>query len=396
MKTINDVEIKDKRVFCRVDFNVPMDTAGKIADDSRIKAALPTIKYAVLKGAKLIIASHLGRPKGKPALQFSLKPVADHLGELMGKKVTIAPDCVGDKVHSLVRAMKPGDVLVLENLRFHGEEQKNDENFAKELASLCDVYVNDAFAVSHRKNASVEAIVKYAPVAAAGFLLKKELDYIGKAMSAPVRPFVAVIGGVKISSKLKALENMLEKVDKIIIGGAMANTFLKARGYGVGKSLVEDDMIDAAKRVMEKSGKSGINFYIPVDFVAGEKIKKDSAIKMVPAKEIPEGWMALDIGPATVTLYSEALYDAKTIIWNGPMGVFEIAPFSRGTIAMANIIAGSHAMSITGGGDTDAAVHMAGAADGITYISTGGGAFLSLLEGKQLPAVKALAHQTNS
>jgi phosphoglycerate kinase len=373
-----------------VDFNVPLDENQCITDDARIRAVVPTITHMVSKGAKVILASHLGRPKGKPVPEMSLSPVADRLGEILGKVVKLAPDCIGPEVAALVAAMVPGDVLLLENLRFHAAEQKNDDAFAAGLAELCDIYVNDAFAVSHRPDASVEAVTRQVPVCAAGLLLEREIEFFKRAMGAPQRPLVAVIGGAKVSSKLAALTNMLDHVDKLIIGGAMANTFLKAKGVGVGKSKVEEDLVETAAKMMKTAAEKGVRFYLPVDAVVAPLFDEKAPVKMVPIEEIPEEWMVLDIGPASSILFSQALYDAKTIVWNGPMGVFEMAPFSRGTMAMATHIADAHALSIVGGGDTDAALHQAGETDRVSYVSTGGGAFLELLEGKTLPAVAAL------
>jgi len=390
MKTIKDMDLSGKRVFFRVDFNVPLDEHQNITDDSRIRAVLPTLEYALDHNAKLIIASHMGRPKGKVVPVLSLSPVAKRLGRLLKKEVIIAKDCIGSEIKALVNKMKRGDVVLLENLRFHPEEQKNDDAFARALAELCDVYINDAFAVSHRVNASVVAITKFAPVSGAGFLLQRELDYFKKAMADPQRPVVAIVGGAKVSSKIGALENMLRYVDKLIIGGAMANTFLKSIGYDLGKSKVEIDLIEVAVSVLRKAAESGIKLYLPVDAVVASHFDARAEIKIVPMQEIPQNWMALDIGPATSLLYSQVLYDAKTIIWNGPMGAFEMDAFSRGTFAMAHSVANSYALSIVGGGDTDVAVHKSGETDRITYISTGGGAFLALLEGKTLPAVAAL------
>jgi len=390
MKTIKSLDISGKRVFFRVDFNVPLDAYQNITDDTRIKAVLPTLKYALDHNAKLIVASHLGRPKGKVVPEFSLEPVAKRLGRFLGQDVTMAPDCVGDQVSALVAGMQPGDIVLLENLRFHAEEQENDDAFAQRLAELCDVYINDAFAVSHRNNASVVAITRHAPLSGAGFLLQKELDYFKKAMAEPRRPLVAIIGGAKVSSKLGALENMLLHVNKLIIGGAMANTFLKSQGYELGRSKVEDDLVAVAGKVLQMAKDNGIKVYLPVDAVVASEFDAKAQMKMVPMQEIPDSWMVMDIGPATSRLYAEALYDAKTIVWNGPMGVFEMDAFSRGTMAMVDCVANSHALTIVGGGDTDVAVHKAGETDRITYISTGGGAFLTLLEGKPLPAVAAL------
>ena len=390
MRSIKNTAISGKKILIRVDFNVPMDEHQNIVDDTRIRAVLPTLKYALDHNAVLIIASHMGRPRGKVVPELSLTPVAKRLARLLEKNVIMAPDCVGPDVEKIVSNMNTGDVLLLENLRSHPEEQKNDDGFAEELAKLCDVYVNDAFAVSHRSNASVVAITKYAPLSVAGFLLQKELDYFKKAMAAPKRPLVAIIGGSKISSKLGALENMLKHVDKFVIGGAMANTFLKSTGCSIGKSKFEENLIDVAGSIIKKATENGIKFYLPVDAKVASQFNSKAEVKIVPIQEIPSEWMALDIGPATSLLYSEVLQDAKTIIWNGPMGVFEIDAFSRGTIDMVNTVAESYAMTIVGGGDTDVAVHKAGKSDMMTYISTGGGAFLTLLEGKPLPAVVAL------
>ena len=390
MKSIKEIDIANKRVFIRVDFNVPMDEQQNITNDTRIQAVLPTLRYALDNQAKLIIASHMGRPKGKKLPELSLKPVAKRLGRLLEKDVKMANDCIGPDVKSLISSMKAGDIVLLENLRFHREEQKNNDKFAKELASLCDIYVNDAFAVSHRVNASVVAITKYAPVSVAGFLLQKEIGYFSKIMADPQHPVVAIVGGVKVSDKLMALDNMLDHVDKFIIGGAMANTFLKSKGYDVGKSKIEENLVEASRSIMKKAAKRKIKFYLPVDAVVARRLDPKAQIKVVPIQEIPENWMALDIGPATSLLFSEVLYDAKTVIWNGPMGVFEIDSFSRGTIAMVHSVANCYALTIVGGGDTDVAIHKEKANDRITYISTGGGAFLTMLEGKTLPAVTAL------
>jgi phosphoglycerate kinase len=390
MKTIKDIDIAGKKVFFRVDFNVPLDEHQNITDDARIRAVLPTLQYALDHQAKLIVASHMGRPGGIVVPELSLAPVAKRLGRLLEKKVIMAKDCIGSETSELLSNMKQGDVVLLENLRYHSEEQKNDDEFAKKLVELCDVYVNDAFAVSHRINASVVAITKYAPVCGAGFLLQKELDYFKQAIANPMRPLVAIVGGSKVSDKLGALENMLEHVDKFIIGGSMANTFLKCSGYNVGKSRVEEDLREVACAVMSMAAERSIKFYLPIDAVVASHFDPKAEIKIVPVQEIPNDWMVMDIGPATSLLYSEALYDAKTIVWNGPLGVFEMDAFSRGTIAMVHSVANSYALSIVGGGDTDVALHKTGEIDRITYVSTGGGAFLTLLEGKTLPAVAAL------
>jgi len=390
MKTIKDIDIAGKWVFFRVDFNVPLDPNRKVADDSRLAAVLPTLQFALKQNAKVILSSHLGRPKGKVVPEMSLAPVAERLGKLLHTNVKMAPDCIGPAVKALVADMKPGDVLLLENLRFHPEEQKNDDAFAQALAELGDVYINDAFAVSHRPDASVVAITRHMQECAAGFLLAKEIDYFDKAMSHPKRPLAAVIGGAKVSGKLGALENMLTHVDKLLIGGAMANTFLKSRGIAVGKSKVEEDLIPVAEAVMKKAREKGIAFYLPLDVVVAGRMAPDAETKIVPIQEIPPDTMALDIGPETSKLYAKALGDAATIIWNGPLGVFEMDAFSRGTLDMAKCLADSGALTIVGGGDTDSAIHKAGVATQITYISTGGGAFLELLEGKILPGVAAL------
>jgi len=390
MKFIKDVELKGKRVLVRVDFNVPLTAEGKIDDDSRIRAALPTLQHAAEQGAKLIVASHLGRPKGAPVAALSLAPVADRLGELMGRSVSMAPDCVGPDVEAMIGQVKPGEIVLLENLRFHEAEQANDDTFGQALGRLCDVYVNDAFAVSHRANASVVAVTNHVSQKVAGLLLANELSWFKKAMDKPRRPLVAVVGGAKISSKLAALENMLRHVDKIIIGGAMANTFLKSFGYNLGNSKIEEDRIETAGEVYRRSMEMGVKFYLPVDVVAARQFKADAERRVCTAQEIPADWMAMDIGPATATLYAEALSDAGTILWNGPMGVFEMEAFSQGTFSVSHAMAASRAMTIVGGGDTGSAVHKAGDAGQMSYISTGGGAFLALMEGKALPAVAAL------
>lgn len=391
MKTIKQIDIEEKRVLFRVDFNVPLDSQQNITDDTRIRAVLPTLRYALDNRARVIVASHLGRPKGKVVPEMSLAPVSKRLGRLLEQNVKMAPDCIGPEVEGAVAALAPGEVLLLENLRFHPEETANDDDFARALAELCDVYINDAFAVSHRKNASVEAITRHVPVCGAGFLLQRELEYFRKAMADPQRPLVAIVGGAKVSSKLSALENMIQHVDKFIIGGAMANTFLRSKGVSLGQSMVEPDLVDAAAQIIRQARQRGVKFYLPVDVVVADRMDPKAQIKIVPIQEIPEQWMALDIGPATSLLYNQALYDAKTIVWNGPMGVFEMDAFSRGTTALVHSVANSFALSIVGGGDTDVAIHKSGEADRITYISTGGGAFLQLLEGKSLPAVEALA-----
>jgi phosphoglycerate kinase len=389
-KSIDQLDIAGKRVFLRVDFNVPLDKSGTVTDDTRIRAVLPTLKYALSKKARIILASHLGRPKGKPEPQFSLAPVARKLGELLKKEIRLAPDCIGPEVEKMVAAMKPGDILLLENLRFHKEEEKNEAGFAQGLAKLADVYVNDAFAVSHRAHASVEGVTQFFADKAAGFLMRDELHYLGKVMEEPARPLAAVIGGAKVSGKLEVLQNLAPRVDRLIIGGGMAFTFLKSQGMNVGKSLVEEDLLKTAKEILEEADKKGVKVYLPVDCVVADKMDPSAQTEVVPVDKIPADWMGLDIGPESLKNFGEALKDAKTILWNGPMGVFEMEPFSKGTMGMVQKIVSSGAMSIVGGGDTDTAVHQSGFADKISYISTAGGAFLELLEGKKLPGVEAL------
>ncbi len=390
MRTIRDLEISGKRVLIRVDFNVPMDESGNITDDLRITSVLDTIEYAISRKARVILCSHMGRPKGKRVERFSLAPVARHLGELLEKEVAFAPDCIGEEVEEMVAALQDGEVLLLENLRFHSEEQENDPAFAQALARLADVYINNAFAVSHRAHASVVGVPGYVAEKAAGFLLEKELDYFHRSVDNPVRPLVAIVGGAKVSSKLGALTNMLAKVDSMLIGGAMANTFLKSQGHGVGASKVEDDLMPEASTFLATAAQKGVKVYLPVDVVAADSFATDAISKQVTIQDIPEGWMALDIGPATVICFQEVLRDARTIIWNGPMGAFEMDPFAQGTRGVARAVASAHALSITGGGDSNAAVKKFGEAANISYMSTGGGAFLMLMEGKELPGVVAL------
>jgi phosphoglycerate kinase len=383
-------DLRDKKVFIRVDFNVPQDDKVNITEDTRISGALPTIRYAVEQGAKVVLASHMGRPKGEKNPKFSMAPAAKRLSELLGKKVRQAGDCFGDEVAREVDAMKSGELLMLENVRFYPGEEKNDAGFAEQLANGCEIYINDAFAVSHRAHASVEAITRVIPIIAAGFLMKNEMTFFDKAMQNPVRPLVAILGGAKVSGKLEVLEKLLNKVDKVVIGGGMAFTFLKAMGYSVGKSLVEDDLLPTARKIMEKAKKRGVMFYLPVDCIVANAFEANAANFITTVQEIPVGWMALDIGPASATLFAETLRDAKTVIWNGPMGVFEMDAFARGTFAVAEAVGNAFATTIIGGGDTDSAVRKAGVDTKVSYISTGGGAFLELLEGKTLPGVKAL------
>jgi len=389
-KSIDQLNIQGKKILLRVDFNVPMDAKGNITDDARIRAALPTIQHALAQNAKILLTSHLGRPKGKPEAQYTLAPVARRLGELLQKEVKLAPDCIGPEVEKMATAMKPGDVILLENLRFHKEEEKNDPAFAKSLASLAELYVNDAFAVSHRAHASVEAVTKFFKEPAAGFLMKEELHYLNSVMENPARPLVAVIGGAKVSGKLEVLKNLALRVDKLIIGGGMAFTFLKSMGINVGKSLVEDELLKTAQEILETANNKGVKIFLPVDCVVADKMDPSAQTKTVPAGKIPSDWMGLDIGPSTINRFADALKDAKTVLWNGPMGVFEMEPFSRGTFEMVRYIVSSGAVSVVGGGDTDLAVHKSGQAPKISYISTAGGAFLELLEGKSLPGVEAL------
>lgn len=379
--SIRDLDLKGKRVFIRVDFNVPISD-GQVTSDKRIRESLPTIQYALEQGAGVILASHLGRPKGKPDPKYSLQPVARRLEELLGRPVKFAPDCVGPEVEALKPA--PGEVLLLENVRFHEEETKNDPEFARQLASLADVFVLDAFGSAHRAHASVVGIAQYLP-AAAGFLLEKELEYLGKAISNPERPAIAILGGAKVSDKIEVIENLLKICDKLLIGGAMAYTFLKAQGRPVGKSLVEDDKLELAQRLLETGGGK---LLLPVDHVVAGELKEGAAFEVV--ENIPDDKMGLDIGPKTVELYKQEIAKARTIIWNGPMGVFETPPFDRGTVEIAHAVAASGAMSIVGGGDSVKAVEAAGVADKITHISTGGGASLEFLSGKELPGVAAL------
>ena len=389
-QTIDDVVLRDKRVIIRADFNVPLDDSHQITDDTRIRSTLPTINRAVDDGAKVILCSHLGRPNGTFDPKYSLAPVAKRLGRLMGKDILFAPDCIGPAVEGLVAKMKAGDVLLLENLRFHQGEEENDDRFSKALAALGDVYINDAFGAAHRAHASTVGITKFIPASAAGFLLKKEIEYLEGAVENPVRPFVAILGGAKVSGKIGVIENLGKRVDKVIIGGGMAFTFLQAKGLEIGNSLVENDMLDFAKGIEDHALSRGVKFYLPVDCVVATSHEPGAESKIVPVQEIPKGWYALDIGPASVKLFNEAVQNAKTILWNGPMGVFEIDAYARGTLAIAHAIADAYALTIVGGGETALAVHRAGESENMSFISTGGGAALELLEGKQLPGLTAL------
>jgi len=390
MRTIDQLDLSGKRVLIRVDFNVPMDKAGSITDDTRIQAAIPTVRHTVTHGAKAILLSHLGRPKGKKVPEMSLGPAAKRLSALLGKEVPFVPDCVGETAEKAVAAMRPGDVVLLENVRFYAEEEKNDEAFGKKLAALCDVYVNDAFATAHRGHSSNVAITRFVKEKAAGLLMKNEIAYFEKALVDPARPLVAVFGGAKISGKIEAINNVLGKVDKILIGGAMANTFFAAQGYEVGKSLYEAEMLDTARQVLANAAGRKVKLYLPVDVVVADRFEASASVKTVPVPEIPAGWMAADVGPATSLLFREALQGAKTIVWNGPLGAFEMGPFANGTFSMMRALAESDAITIVGGGDTDTALHKAGLFSRMSYVSTGGGAFLELLEGKRLPGITAL------
>lgn len=385
--SIRDLDLKGKRVFMRVDFNVPLAAGGQeITSDKRIKASLPSIKYALEQGAGIVLASHLGRPKGKPNPEMSLRPVAVRLSQLIGRPVAMAPDCIGGEVEAMLPA--PGGVLLLENLRFHAQEEKNDPEFSKELAKLGDVYVNDAFGSAHRAHASTEGIIQFLKPAAAGLLMEKELEYLGKSTSNPDRPCVAILGGAKVSDKIEVIENLLKFADKLLIGGAMAYTFLKAQGLPTGSSLVEQDKVDLAKSLLKKgAGK----LMLPVDHVVAAELKEGAASDVVT--EIPEGKMGLDIGPATVNEFSKVIAASKTVIWNGPMGVFEKPPFDKGTVAIGKAIAASGALSVVGGGDSEKAVKAAGVADKMSHISTGGGASLEFLAGLELPGVAALTEK---
>jgi len=384
-KTVRDVKVEAKRVLVRVDFNVPL-AEGKVTDDTRIRAALPTINYLLEHGAKVILMSHLGRPKGKVVDKLRLDPVPERLAELLGRPVRKLDDCVGRKVEAAVAEMRRGDVILLENTRFHPEEESNDPVFARELASLADIFVNDAFGAAHRAHASTVGVAEYLP-SVAGFLMEKEITFLGKALAAPDHPFVAILGGAKISSKIGLIDNLLTKVDGLLIGGGMANTFLKAQGHEIGQSLVEDDSLDVARETLERAGE---RLALPVDVVVADRFDAEADSKVVPVGQVPEDWRILDIGPETVELFKRKLAGAKTVVWNGPMGVFEFPRFAEGTFAIARFLADLEATTIIGGGDVVAAVGQAGVADRIAHVSTGGGASLEFLEGNPLPAVAAL------
>ena len=388
-KTVKDVDVKGKRVFCRVDFNVPMQE-GKITDETRIRAALPTIQYLIEQGAKVILASHLGRPKGQVVEDLRLTPVAVRLAELLGQDVKKADEAYGDSVKSLIGTMNEGDVLLLENVRFYPGEEKNDPELAKQFAELADVYVNDAFGAAHRAHASTEGIAHHLP-SVSGFLMEKELEVLGKALSNPERPFTAIIGGAKVKDKIGVIDNLLEKVDNLIIGGGLAYTFIKAQGHEIGKSLLEEDKVDLAKSFIAKAKEKGVKFYMPVDAVVADEFSADANSKIVPIEEIPADWQALDIGPKTEEIYRDVIQKSKLVIWNGPMGVFEMDKFAGGTKAVAQALADSEGTySVIGGGDSAAAVEKFDLADKMSHISTGGGASLEFMEGKELPGVVAL------
>ena len=392
LHSIKDLDLTHKKVFIRCDFNVPMDEYGNITDDRRIRSAVATINYCLDQDCAIILASHLGRPKGEFSEKYSLAPVERRLHQLLQREVTLTKDVIGEDAVAKVAAMKCCDVLLLENLRFEKGETKNDESLSKALADMADIYVNDAFGVSHRAHSSVEGITEHfdEKSRAAGFLLQKEIKFFGALIKRPVRPFISVVGGSKVSGKLEALSNLLPRVDKMIIGGGMAFTFLKAQGYDVGNSLVEDDLLDDALRIMEEAKQRGVKLYLPVDVVAAQTFSADSATKITTAQEIPQGWMGLDVGPATVRLFKEAIADGQTILWNGPMGVYEMEKFARGSNKMAHYIADTYATTVVGGGDTADLVQRIGLDEEMTFISTGGGASLELLEGKVLPGVAPL------
>lgn len=391
-KSLTDIDVNGKKVFVRVDYNVPMDENLNITNDTRIRATLPTLKHLLDNNAAVILACHLGRPKGERVAKFSVKPVADRLAELLGKEVKFASDCVGPEAEKAAADLKPGEVLLLENLRYHKEEEKNEAGFAKQLAKLADVAVNDAFGVSHRAHASVAGIADNLEMVA-GFLMEKEIKFVGQTVAAPERPFVAIIGGAKVSDKIGVISNLLEKVDTLIIGGGMANTFIAAQGYSVGKSLTEPEKYELAKELMAKAKDKGVNVVLPVDMVIADNFAADANTKIVNIDSIEDGWMALDNGSKTSELQAAALKDAKTVVWNGPMGVFEMDAFAKGTEAVAKAVADSSAVSIVGGGDSIAALKKTGLSDKITHISTGGGATLEFLEGKTLPGIAAIANK---
>lgn len=390
-KTVKDVDVTGKKVFCRVDFNVPM-SEGEITDDTRIRAALPTIQFLIDQGAKIILASHFGRPKGKVVEEMRLTAVAKRLSECLGKEVQKSDEVIGESVSQQVDSLNHGDVLLLENVRFHPGEEKNDPELAKQFAALADLFVNDAFGAAHRAHASTEGIGHYIP-AVSGFLMEKELEFLGGALSNPVRPFTAIIGGAKVKDKIGVIESLLDKVDNLIIGGGLANTFIKAQGHSVGASLLEEDKVDLAASFIAKAKEKGVKFYIPADVVVADRFSNDAEIQIVPVSAIPDDWQALDIGPDTVQTYQSVVADSKTVVWNGPMGVFEMETFMKGTEAIAKAMVQVQGTTIIGGGDSVAAVEKAGVAEKMSHISTGGGASLEFMEGKQLPGVTILQNK---
>lgn len=384
-QTIKDLDVKNKRVLVRVDFNVPLQS-GAVTDDTRIQAALPTINYLLENNAAVILCSHLGRPKGVRKPEFSLKPAADHLASLLNKSIAFMPDCIGEEIEQAAALLKPGEIMVLENTRFHPGEKKNAPEMARQLANLADVYINDAFGSAHRAHASTTGVTEYLP-AAAGFLLEKEIKYLGEVVAGPKRPFIAIIGGAKISDKIGVIRSLLKKADKVLIGGGMANTFFKAQGVEVADSLIEEDALDTAKALLADTGGKLI---LPVDMVLADDFSADASQQTLPVGDVPAGWRILDVGPETVKVFADSLKDAGTVVWNGPMGVFEFSEFAKGTFGVAEAVASSGATTIVGGGDSVAAIKQSGLADKITHISTGGGAFLEMLEGKTLPGLAAL------
>jgi phosphoglycerate kinase len=388
-KTLEDFNVEGKKVLVRVDFNVPMDEEGRITDDTRIKAAIPTIKYLIDHNAKVILVSHLGRPKGKVNKKYSLAPVAKRLSEILGKDVVMAEDCIGEPAEKAAAAMQPKDVLLLENVRFYAEEEKNDREFAKKLAGLADIYINDAFGTAHRAHASTAGVAEFLP-AGAGFLMKKEIETMGKALENPDRPFVAILGGAKVGDKIGVIQNLLGKVDSLLIGGGMAYTFLKSMGYEIGKSLLEEDKVELAASLIKQAKERGINLLLPEDVVVTPELKEGQPYKTVPVSEIPADMIGVDIGERTREKFAQVIKGARTVVWNGPMGVFEIRAFAEGTLAVARAMAESKATTIIGGGDSAAAVEQLGFADAMTHISTGGGASLEFLEGIELPGVAVL------